>query len=86
MIIYLIKYDYSYVQILMVSLIIEGGPAQDAKGENKNVKDHMIPLELDKTVEQLKKHIKDEKAVCSDVSHCTDKAFTKVKQGGITNK
>lgn len=46
----------------------------------------MIPLELDKTVEQLKKHIKDEKAVCSDVSHCTDKAFTKVKQAGITNK
>jgi len=46
----------------------------------KNVKDCMIPIELDNTVEQVKKHMKDEKGVCSDISHYSDKAYTKIKQ------
>ena len=32
--------------------------AADTKTENKNVKDAMIPAELNTTVEEIKKHIK----------------------------
>ena len=35
-----------------------GGQGVDQKTESKNVKDQMIPVQLDATVEQLKKHIK----------------------------
>jgi len=54
---------------------------ESAKSDQvKNVKDCMIPIELDHTVEQVKKHMKDEKSVCSDISHYSDKAYTKIKQ------
>lgn len=52
----------------------------DTKTENKNVKDVMIPAELNVTVEDIKKHIKDEKTVCSDVSHISDKCYKKIQE------
>lgn len=51
----------------------------DQKSENKNTKDSLIPAELGATVEELKKHIKEEKSVCSDISHFSDKHYTKVQ-------
>ena len=39
--------------------------AADTKTENKNVKDAMIPAELNTTVEEIKKHIKVSSKCCT---------------------
>jgi len=52
----------------------------DQKSENKNTKDGLIPAELAATVEELKKHVKEEKSVCSDISHISDKQYKKVQE------
>jgi len=62
---------------------VQGGqPAvsQESKGEGPSGKESMIPQELFNTVEDLKKMIKDEKAISSEVSHTSDKQFKKVKE------
>jgi len=64
---------------------VQGGqPAvnQGNKGEagGPSGKESMIPQELWSTVEDLKKLIKEEKAVSSEVSHTSDKQLKKVKE------
>merc|ERR1712096_47101 len=59
-----------------------GQPAvsQESKGEGPTGKESMIPQELFNTVEDLKKMIKEEKALSSEVSHTSDKQLKKVKE------
>ena len=54
--------------------------SQENKGEAPTGKESMIPQELWNTVEDLKKMIKEEKAVSSEVSHTSDKQLKKVKE------
>jgi len=53
---------------------------KESKGDGPSGKESMIPQELFATVEDLKKMIKDEKAVSSEVSHTSDKQFKKVSE------
>jgi len=62
---------------------VQGGPptvSQENKGEGPSGKESMIPQELFNTVEDLKKMIKEEKAISSEVSHTSDKQLKKVKE------
>ena len=43
-------------------------------------KESMIPAELGATVEELKKMVKEEKGVSSDISHVSAKAYNKIKE------
>jgi len=52
----------------------------DAKTEVKNVKEGLIPSELGQTVGTIKKHIKDEKSIMSDISHVSDKQYKKIQE------
>jgi len=52
---------------------------QEGKSEGKAVKESMIPTELGSTVEELKKIMKEEKSVSSDISHVSAKPYNKIK-------
>lgn len=52
---------------------------QEGKVEGKAVKESMIPNELGSTVEDLKKIMKEEKSVSSDISHVSAKPYNKIK-------
>ena len=50
------------------------------KVDGKSAKESMIPAELGATVEELKKMVKEEKGVSSDISHVSAKAYNKIKE------
>jgi hypothetical protein len=55
---------------------MSGGSAQapvDAKTDSKALRELAIPNELYQMVEELKKHVKDEKSISSDIIHVSPK-------------